>query len=258
MHYYLDEQANNALTRRAGQTGKAFVPVGAERSSPLPTLARATVAVTAYTTASFRLLKNLPDNLADGSDTRGAYALCDIAANDTVLLHRCVGEDSGGFWAATKCDAIPVIDTDVHACSLCADGTGPNEWVASFTNLTLDSSVASSTRHQEMRDWMFANTIAMTHSACIWEGFVESADFTPPTDFPDNMSIRVTLDLNTLPGQLQVTLSNTGDLSSYPLSLGLTTSTKFDCESSHTLDLPHNTSSFDWFTDPITVTIRPA
>lgn len=73
------------------------------RNHPAPTLARATEDVAVNALGTFQLLKNTPGSLADGTGTRDAYALCAISSGDTVRLDSYVGENSGGFWAASKC-----------------------------------------------------------------------------------------------------------------------------------------------------------
>lgn len=75
----------------------------------LPKLGIARRAVGAKQLGQFILQAGKPDALEDAGgigntkDTIDAYAVCSIATDGFALLHRCSGQDSGGFWVAVPC-----------------------------------------------------------------------------------------------------------------------------------------------------------
>ena len=142
-HYYLDEQSKVAIGRRVGQVGQKFIETPLEDPGPLPELGKADTAIAAMQLGTFSLQKLSPGALEDGTGTRDAYALCAINAGDLCALHRYVGEDSGGFWAALPLCSTgsAVVDTNVISCNGCADGTSAARWKVTFHSLTLATGV---------------------------------------------------------------------------------------------------------------------
>ena len=65
-----------------------------------PVLARAVSDVAALASGSFRVQSETPDSLTDSGQTRTAYALAAISANDLVSLVWHASPRSGGFFAA--------------------------------------------------------------------------------------------------------------------------------------------------------------
>ena len=69
----------------------------------LPKLGKAKQSIGALQRGTFLLQRRLPDVIQDTTQELEAYPLCEIAGGDYAILHRCVGDATGGFWAAVPC-----------------------------------------------------------------------------------------------------------------------------------------------------------
>jgi len=256
MQYYIDEHDRNQLLRTTGRTGSRFVDRKPVASSPLPTVGKATTAISALQLGTFTLQKNKPTTLADGG-TRDAYALCDLASGDLCLLHRVVGEDSGGYWAATKCagDVSPPPITNAVTCAGCVDGSGPEQWSLQFTGLTLQAGVVDGNAdYIALRDYLNNNAITLGNYAnCVWS----SGPIAIPGADTDVLNISMSL----AAGGPSLTLAVEGPSTFARINntYAKTLTIPYDCESaaSHQLTDANPPLTALWFDTPMNATVTP-
>jgi len=95
--------------------------------SPFPERARALSAVAKDQIGTFRLQSGVPGLHDDTAIDREAYAACAISQNDIVSLLYHVGDSSGGYWLASKCDSSSgTYGTHTTPCSIVDGGQLPS------------------------------------------------------------------------------------------------------------------------------------
>lgn len=131
-----DEFRIREAIRNVEGSGRKIANIAPSTMLPLPKLGRASTSVQAHHLGTFALLRNTPNALVVGSNEIPAYAACAVAEGDDVLLHRCSGEDSGGYWIAVPCTSAGTGTNNQVECDLFEDNEAPLQWTIDFAGIT--------------------------------------------------------------------------------------------------------------------------